>query len=77
MEFIRSRIDNNEIIMYYKSEDGKEIIKKKYPYNRLAPLTHKRPHKKYPPNTVSTSDIYNKIHNCNFKFEDQFNDLDF
>ena len=28
MEFIRSRIDNNEIIMYYKSEDGKEIIEK-------------------------------------------------
>ena len=77
MEFIRSRIDNNEIIMYYKSEDGKKIIEKKYPYNRLPPLTHKRPHKKYPPNTVSTSGMYNKIHNCNFKFEDQFDDLEF
>lgn len=77
MEFIRSRVDNNEIIIYYKSEDGKEIIEKKYPYHRLPPLTHKRPHKKYPLNTVSTSDIYNKIHNCNFKFEDQFDDLDF
>ena len=76
MKFIRSRVDNNQIIMYFQNDDGK-IKKKKYPYNRLMPLTHKRPHKKYPPNTVSTSDIYNKIHNCKFEFETQFNDLEF
>ena len=77
MEFIRSRIDGTEIIMFYKSEDGKEIIEKKYPFHKLPPLTHIRPHKKYPPNSVSTSDVYNKIYNCNFEFEDQFNDLEF
>tara|TARA_B100001250_G_C19667988_1_gene730167 strand:- start:756 stop:989 length:234 start_codon:yes stop_codon:yes gene_type:complete len=77
MEFIRSRIDKTEIIMYYKSEDGKEIIEKKYPFHKLPPLTHKRPHKKYPPNSISTSEIYNKIYDCNFAFEDQFNDLEF
>ena len=76
MKFIRSRVDNNQIIMYFQNDDGK-IKKKKYPYNRLMPLTHKRPHKKYPPNSVSTSDIYNKIYNCNFKHEIYFNDLDF
>ena len=77
MEFIRSRIDKTEIIMYYKSEDGKEIIEKKYPFHKLSPLTHKRPHKKYPLNSISTSEIYNKIYDCNFEFEDQFNDLEF
>ena len=77
MEFIRSRIDKTEIIMYYKSEDGKEIIEKKYPFHKLPPLTHKRPHKKYPPNSISTSEIYNKIYDCNFEFENQFNDLEF
>jgi hypothetical protein len=76
MKFIRSRVDNNQIIMYFQNDDGK-IKKKKYPYNRLMPLTHKRPHKKYPPNSVSTSDIYNKMYNCNFKHEIYFNDLDF
>lgn len=77
MDFIRSRIDGTEIIMYYKSEDSKEIIEKKYPFHKLPPLTHKRPHKKYPPNSVSTSEVYNKIYNCKTEFEDQFNDLDF
>jgi len=76
MKFIRSIVDNNQIIMYFQNDDGK-IKKKKYPYNRLMPLTHKRPHKKYPPNSVSTSDIYNKMYNCNFKHEIYFNDLDF
>tara|TARA_Y100000389_G_C17242344_1_gene403778 strand:- start:483 stop:713 length:231 start_codon:yes stop_codon:yes gene_type:complete len=76
MKFIRSNIEQNEIIMYYQNDEGK-IKKKKYPYNRLIPLTHKRKHKKYPANSVSTSDIYNKMYNCDFKYEVHFNDLDF
>jgi len=76
MKFIRSNIIQNEIIMYYQNDEGK-IKKKKYPYNRLIPLTHKRKHKSYPKNSVSTNDIYDKIYNCNFKHEVHFNDLDF
>ncbi len=76
MKFIRSNIEQNEIIMYYQNDEGK-IKKKKYPYNRLIPLTHKRKHKSYPKNSVSTNDIYDKIYNCNFKHEVHFNDLDF
>ena len=76
MKFIRSRTEGNQIIMYFENDEGK-ITKKKYPYNRLMPLTHKRPHKHYPPKSVSTSDIYKNIYNCDFNFENQFNDLDF
>ena len=76
MKFIRSNIEQNEIIMYYQNDEGK-IKKKKYPYNRLIPLTHKRKYKSYPKNSVSTNDIYDKIYNCNFKHEVHFNDLDF
>ena len=76
MKFIRSNIEQNEIIMYYQNDEGK-IKKKKYPYNRLIPLTHKRKHKSYPKNSVSTNNIYDKIYNCNFKHEVHFNDLDF
>lgn len=76
MKFIRSNIIQNQIIMYYENDEGK-IEKKIKPYNRLIPLTHKRKHKKYPADSVSTSDIYNKIYNCNFKYEVHFNDLDF
>jgi hypothetical protein len=75
MKFVRSRIDKNEIIMYFESNN--KIIKKKYPFHKLPPLTHKRPHKHYPPKSVSTSDIYKNIYNCDFNFENQFNDLDF
>jgi hypothetical protein len=77
MKFIRSRIENNVIIMYYKSDNGETIKKKKYPYNRLIPLTHKRKYKKYPPNSVSTNKIYTDIYNCKFNHEIYFNDLDF
>jgi len=76
MKFIRSRTDGSQIIIYFQNDEGK-IKKKKYPYNRLMPLTHKRPHKKYPSNSVSTSDIYNKMYNCNFEYEIYFNDLEF
>lgn len=75
MKFVRSRIDKNEIIMYFESNN--KIVKKKYPFHKLPPLTHKRKHKKYPANSVSTSDIYNKMYNCDFKYEVNFNDLDF
>ena len=78
MKFIRSRMDHkkNQIILYYKTDDNK--IKKKYqPYNWLPPLTHKRKFKEYPPNNVSDSKIYNKINKCKFKYELDFNDLDF
>tara|TARA_B100001175_G_scaffold308848_1_gene309811 strand:- start:1041 stop:1271 length:231 start_codon:yes stop_codon:yes gene_type:complete len=76
MKFIRSRVEQNKIIMYFQNDEGK-IKKKIYPYNRLMPLTHKRKYKKYPPNSVSTNTIYNKIYNCNFQHEIYFNDLDF
>ena len=78
MKFIRSRMDHkkNQIILYYKTKDN--IIKKKYQsYNLLPPLTHKRKFKEYPPNNVSNSKVYNKIYNCKFKYESNFNDLDF
>ena len=76
MKFIRSRLEGNQIIMYYQNDEGK-IKKKKYPYNRLIPLTHKRKYKKYPQDSVSTNTIYNKLYNCNFEHEIHFNDLDF
>jgi|TARA_B100001173_G_scaffold285067_1_gene271768 hypothetical protein len=76
MKFIRSRVEQNKIIMYFQNDEGK-IKKKIYPYNRLMPLTHKRKYKKYPPNSVSTNDIYNKMYNCDFKYDIYFNDLDF
>lgn len=76
MKFIRSNIEQNQIIMYYQNDEGK-IKKKIYPYNRLIPLTHKRKHKTYPKNSVSTSEIYNKMYNCNFTHEVHFNDLEF
>ena len=66
MKFIRSRLEGNQIIMYYQNDEGK-IKKKKYPYNRLIPLTHKRKYKKYPQDSVSTNTIYNKLYNCNLK----------
>lgn len=74
MQFIRSRIDKNEIIMYYKTEDEEKIIEKKFPFHKLPPLTHKRKYKKYPPNSVSTSDIYNDIYNNKFEYDIQFRD---
>lgn len=76
MKFIRSNVIKNEIIIYYQNDEGK-IEKKIKPYNRLIPLTHKRKYKKYPADSVSTSDIYDKIYNCNFKHEIYFNDMDF
>ena len=74
MRFIRSRIELNEIVIYYQTDTGK-IKKKKYPYNRLIPLTHKRKYKKYPADSVSTNTVYET--DCDFKYELYFNDIDF
>ena len=58
MKFIRSRIDKNEIIMYYKTEDEEQIIEKKFPFHKLPPLTHKSNYKESPPNSVSAAEIF-------------------
>jgi len=75
LTFVRSMIDykKNVLVIYYKNENNK-IVKKKTPYNRIPPLTHKRKYKHYPPDSVSTSKIYNKIYNCNLTRQVQFND---
>ena len=52
MEFIRSRIDNNEIIMYYKSEDGKKIIEKNERDTAIIQRRSLRASKKLSKNTV-------------------------
>ena len=76
MKFINSRIEKNEIIMFYRSEDGKDIIEKRHPYHMLPPLTDKRKYKNYPPGSVSTSETYEDIHKKPFNYQIYFNDLD-
>ena len=41
MKFLRIRIENNEIIIYYENEK-KEIIEKRQTYNRVPPLSNKK-----------------------------------
>jgi len=74
MKFIKSRIDykTNTLIVYFKKNDNK-IVKRTTNINRLPPLTHPRPNKDYPKNSVADTkefytDLYKKkfIYNTNF-----------
>ena len=78
MKFLRSRIENNEIIIYYENEK-KEIIEKRQKYNRVPPLSNKKKDKLLnnvliPDDMISDSEVYNEIYNKKFKFNKYFDD---
>ena len=78
MKFLRSRIENNEIIIYYENEK-KNIIEKRHKYNRAAPFSNKKKDKLLnniliPDNMISDSNIYNEIYNKKFHFNKYFDD---